>query len=525
MASDAAASSNSPTWVRIGSPGRGRGVDHRQVADAGQRHLQGAGNRAGRQGEDIDPVGQRLDRLLVAHPEPLLLVHHQEPELLEVDVDPEQPVGPDHHIHRSVGQSGQDRLGLGVGQEPAEHLHLHRERRIAVGEGLGVLTGQQRRGHQDGSLKPVLDRLEHGPDGHLGLAEAHVAADQPVHGLGPLHVRFDLLDGTQLIGGLDEREGRLELGLPRGVRAEGVAGDLEPAAVEGDEFLGDLVHRRPGLGAGPLPLRPAQPAHRGRVATGVRREQLDLVGGEVELVRPPVLEEQIVAGGAPHGPGDHAPVPGHPVLTVDDIAARGQIVEEAVDGPGPGPGLAVGTAAPGDVGLGEHGDPRPGQDEAAVDRRDHDAGTGSGEIERSVRQVGGDRYRQSLLGQNPREALGSAGGRGAEDDRVPVADEGGDLAGQLGSVAEDGLPSPALHQWDVRPLGRGHQGDDPGRGAGQEAVEGDVQAGCAVTGLEPPRTGQGVGQRRLLVEQLAGPVADPAGFDQHHQRVGHPAGR
>jgi hypothetical protein len=101
------------------------------------------------------------------------------------------------------------------------------ERRIPVGEGLGVLAGQQRGGYEDGGLVPVLDRLEDGrPDGHLGLAEPHVTADQPVHGLGPLHVGLDLFDGAELVGGLDERERRLELGLPRGVGSEGVAGHL-----------------------------------------------------------------------------------------------------------------------------------------------------------------------------------------------------------------------------------------------------------------------------------------------------------
>ena len=172
MASEAAASSNSPTWVRIGPAGRRRRVDHRQVADAGQRHLQGPGDGAGGQGEDVDPVGQGLDRLLVADPEPLLLVHHQQAQLLEGDVPAEEAVGPHHHVHRAVGQSGQHRLGLGVGQEPAEHLHLAPGRGVPVGEGLGVLAGQQGGRHQHRGLVPVLDRLEHGPDGHLGLAEA-----------------------------------------------------------------------------------------------------------------------------------------------------------------------------------------------------------------------------------------------------------------------------------------------------------------------------------------------------------------
>ena len=166
--------------------------------------------------------------------------------------------------------------------------------------------------------------------------------------------RLHLLDGAQLVGGLDEGEGGLELGLPGGVGGEGVARDLEAPAVEGDQLLGDLVHRGPGPGPGPLPLRAAQPADRRRLAAGVGGEQLDLVGRQVEPVPAPVLEEQVVAGGAAHGAGDHAAVAGHPVLAVDDVAARGQVVEEPVDRPGPGPGLPVGAAPAGDVGLGQH---------------------------------------------------------------------------------------------------------------------------------------------------------------------------
>ena len=119
-------------------------------------------------------------------------------------------------------------------------------------------------------------------------------------------------------------------------------GHLEAPPVQGDQLLGDLVDGGPRLGPGLLPLRAAQPVDGGRVAAGVGREQLDLVGGEVEPVVAPVLEQQVVAGGSAHGPGDHAAVAGHAVLAVDDVAARRQVVEEAVDGSGPGPGLAVG---------------------------------------------------------------------------------------------------------------------------------------------------------------------------------------
>ena len=107
MASEAAASSNSPDVGEDGPPGGRWRVDHGQVADAGQRHLQRAGDGAGGQGEDVDPVGQGLDRLLVADPEALLLVHHQQPELLEGDVSAEQAMGADDHVHRPVGQAGE----------------------------------------------------------------------------------------------------------------------------------------------------------------------------------------------------------------------------------------------------------------------------------------------------------------------------------------------------------------------------------------------------------------------------------
>ncbi len=91
-----------------GEAGGRRGVDHGQVADAGEGHLQRAGDGVGGEGEDVDALGQRLDRLLVGDPEALLLVHHQQPQLLEGDVAAEEPVGADDDVHRPVGQPGQD---------------------------------------------------------------------------------------------------------------------------------------------------------------------------------------------------------------------------------------------------------------------------------------------------------------------------------------------------------------------------------------------------------------------------------
>ena len=49
--------------------------------------------------------------------------------------------------------------------------------------------------------------------------------------------------------------------------------------------------------------------------------------------------------------------------------------------------------------------------------------------------------------------------------------------------------------------------------------KGTWSRGAPAPGLEPPGGGQGIGQGGLLLEELAGPVPDPAGLDQHHQGV------
>src|SRR3546814_20798122 len=66
------------------------------------------------------------------------------------------------------------------------------------------------RRHPPGDLRAVLDRLERRAHRDLGLAVADVAADQPVHRHGALHVALDLVDGRQLVGRLVEGERVLE---------------------------------------------------------------------------------------------------------------------------------------------------------------------------------------------------------------------------------------------------------------------------------------------------------------------------
>ena len=113
-------------------------------------------------------------------------------------------------------------------------------------------------GNQDRHLLAVLDRLERRPHRDLGLAVADVAADQPVHRHDLFHVPLDLVDGGQLVRGLDEAEGVLELALPGGVGRERVAPGGLPGSVELDQLGGDLAH---GLAGPALALGPVAAAH------------------------------------------------------------------------------------------------------------------------------------------------------------------------------------------------------------------------------------------------------------------------
>ena len=75
-----------------------RRVEEREVADAGEAHLQRARDRRRRQREHVDVGAQLLDRLLVRHAEALLLVDDEQAEVLERDVARQQPVGADDDV-------------------------------------------------------------------------------------------------------------------------------------------------------------------------------------------------------------------------------------------------------------------------------------------------------------------------------------------------------------------------------------------------------------------------------------------
>ena len=76
----------------------GRGLDHRHVAQADQRHVQGARDGRGRHGEHVDLFAELLEALFVAHAEALLFIDDEQAEVLELDVFGQQAVGADQDV-------------------------------------------------------------------------------------------------------------------------------------------------------------------------------------------------------------------------------------------------------------------------------------------------------------------------------------------------------------------------------------------------------------------------------------------
>ena len=409
-------------------------LDHRHIPDAGQRHVQRAGDRGGREGQHIHPHEVFLELFLVFDPEALFLVDDEQAQVLELHIVGQQPMGPHHDVHGAVPQPAQ-RLLLFLGAAVAGQQPDADGERLHAGEGgVEMLPGQDGGGGQDRALLAAHHAFEGRPQRHLGLADPHVAAQQPVHRPGLFHVVLDLGGGRQLVGGLLIGEALFKVPLPGVVRREGVAPGLLAAGVQLDELLGHRLGGGPDPPAGLVPVAAAQPAqpHLVRVAGGgVAGEQVQLGDRDVEHVLFVVFDAQVVLGDPLHLHAADARIPADAVVLVDHQVAGGdlgQAVEGilgallfAADGglaKGPGRDHRIagkGQLAPGGQVPGQHL---------------HLPGGGRG------RRVGGDR--QPLGPQVLAEPGGGAGGAGQHRDRQPLPPQRGQVFQQRGHLAAPG---------------------------------------------------------------------------------------
>jgi hypothetical protein len=194
-------------------------------------------------------------------------------------------------------------LLLGVAKA-REHLDFDWKGCQALTKGVEVLLGEHGRGDEHGHLLAVHHRLKSGPQGDLRLAIADVTADQPVHRAGALHVALDLSQHAQLVLRLDIREAGFQLLLPGVVLAEGMPGHDLPLGVQLEQVFSHLLDGLldPRLGIAPLRASQATGRWDAAVRAEVLRQPVGLMHGHEELVSFGVLNRQVLALHAFHGP-------------------------------------------------------------------------------------------------------------------------------------------------------------------------------------------------------------------------------
>ena len=146
------------------------------------------------------------------------------PRLWKLHVGRRQPVRADHDVERPVGRPLDDLALLLRRAEPRERGDLERKLGHPRGERAAMLLGQHRRRHQHGHLVAGVDRLERRAHRQLRLAEADVAAQQPIHRPRLLHVVLDGVDRRELVGRFLVGKRGVELALPLGVGRKRDAG-------------------------------------------------------------------------------------------------------------------------------------------------------------------------------------------------------------------------------------------------------------------------------------------------------------
>ena len=238
-------------------------------------------------------------------------------------------MGADDNVDVTTGEVGEELGGLFGCASTRQVIDAHGEVLETFGEGAVVLVGEHGGGDEDGHLLAVVASLEGGTDSHFGLAEAHIAADETIHGTGRLHVALHLLCSLELVGRVFEHETGFELVLHLRVGAILEAFLLATHGIEGDEVARHVLHLLLGLVAQTLPTAMTQFGQgrgRGIVAT-VLRQLVELMDGDEEQIAVPVDEFDhlliaVVAFGIlADGHVDEATELGDAVIDVDDVVA------------------------------------------------------------------------------------------------------------------------------------------------------------------------------------------------------------
>ena len=243
-------------------------------------------------------------------------------------------MGPDH----DVGLAGRHcRTSFGRffrRHQPRKLAHREGQARETGAEAAEMLPGQERCRRDHGHLLAGHGDHEGGAQGHLCLAEADVAADQPVHGPPGRKIDQDFLDGLGLILGLGIGEPGRELVVEARRRLQGVDALHRTGGGGAHQLLGDVAKPLFDSRLARLPVGAPQPVKLDtRVLRAIARQDLDVLHRYVELVVAFIDELQAIMRRAADIERFQALVAPDPMLGMNDEVTLGKarhLREEAI---------------------------------------------------------------------------------------------------------------------------------------------------------------------------------------------------
>ena len=375
-------------------------LDGGHAAQAGERHVECARDRRGRERQHIDALRHFLELFLVRHAEALLLVHDEKAEIPEGDALLQQTVRADQKIDAARERLFENVLFLAGRTVPGKERDLDRVAEKAAHCGLVMLAGEHRGGHEDRALLAVENALHGRAQRDLRFAVADVAAEQAVHRHRLFHIGLDLLNAPELIVRFGVAERLFKLRLPRAVRRKGVARRAGARGIELCKLGGELLRRGLGAGRRPFPLRAAHARElHGAVlaAADVFRHKVELRRRNVQTVRPGVTYFNVVLFHAVHRQPENAGEAADAVVLVHHEIADREIGAgaELLTVRHGAAALAASQRARGDLRVGQHGKARLRRLKSRGERPHRDGGAPL-RRKSAVRKAAQRRYAVSL---------------------------------------------------------------------------------------------------------------------------------
>ncbi len=243
-----------------------------------QRALNGC--RSQRQNVYLGP--HFLEPLFVGDAKVLFLVDNQKAKVLELDALGQQRMGAHTDVDAAFLKPLAGVGGILCGNKARQGPDFHRKSAKALGKAAIVLAGKKRRRADDRDLHPRHRRHKGRAHRDLGLAEADIADNQPVHRAPGLKIGHDIGNGVQLIVSFLIGKARSK-GLPCGM---GRIEDRRVAQVtlgrNPHQSVGDFADAFLELGLLGLPCTTAQTVKQ-PLLMAITAKKLYVFNGKIEL--------------------------------------------------------------------------------------------------------------------------------------------------------------------------------------------------------------------------------------------------